>query len=194
MSKFILFLGRLIHLGKEGLRAVWTRVSPALARLYFLLAAAAKKYLTTPARKVGFGGSVVLFLVLIFSVISGAPRHIAVSDKGMTWKDARAWCAARGGRLPLINNAKSLGKDVLKNRGTLKIDGVGRVKKGPGSRDWTTSWVHSRLPDGHYWTGTVVADGPGGSWGFSDSGGSDGGGVYVTNYVQGHTLRVVCVP
>ena len=134
-----------------------------------------------------------LFLcTLLTGVIAcGSDSFIAVSDEDMTWQDARAWCAARGGRLPLINNAESLGLDVLERRGTLRIDGVGKVNVGPGGpRDWTTSWDYRRLPGYLYWTGTAYTDSPGYSWYFYDYDGY----VDVHHYDQGYTSRVVCVP
>ena len=134
-----------------------------------------------------------LFLcTLLTGVIAcGSDSYIAVSDEGMTWQDARDWCAARGGRLPLINNAESLGENVLNRRGTLRIDGVGKVNVGPESRDWTTSWDYRRLPGFIYWTGTVDAVNPGSSWRFS----GNGGYVHlISNFPQGYAIQVVCVP
>ena len=120
-----------------------------------------------------------------------SPRYIAVSDAEMTWHQARDWCAARGGRLPLINNAESLGRDVVfGTKGTVTIDGVGRVNVGPIREEFTTSWDDTGLPGSYYWTGTVNADSPGLSWHFIN----DDIYVYVYYYGQGDVLRVVCVP
>ena len=121
------------------------------------------------------------------------PRYIAVSSVNMTmtWQEARDWCSARGGRLPLINNAESLGRHMIfETKGVVTIDGVGRVNTGPAIDDFTTSWDDAGLPGAYYWTGTEYADLPGSSWYLYDSGGL----VNISNYGQGYALRAVCVP
>jgi hypothetical protein len=75
---------------------------------------------------------------------------IALAPKKMTWKDAQAYCSRKGGKLPLINNAASLESSASVNVFEFFIDGFG--KRG-------SLWPDD-LPEGSYWTGTVVTEDP----------------------------------
>jgi hypothetical protein len=104
---------------------------------------------------------------------------IALSDTEMPWAEAKAWCAARGGRLPLINGANALSNVD----DTAIIDGFGKVG---------TAWSPIGLPRGYYWSGTEYSDYPGFSWSVNGY----GGGAYfnVYNDDKGFASRVACVP
>jgi hypothetical protein len=92
---------------------------------------------------------------------------IALSDTDMTWEEARAWCASRGGRLPLFDSK------------TATIDGFGKQEAA-----WPTG-----MPDYKYWVGTEA----GGSLSarivskFFDK-------VQVFDFFSEDSYRVVCVP
>ena len=102
---------------------------------------------------------------------------IAITPKEMNLRDAKKYCASKGGRLPLIGGKNSLASVP---KGT-SIDGFGAM----GAK-----WP-SGLPSDYYWTGTANADGPGLSWivyhddGYVNSSTPDG---------QNFQYRVVCVP
>jgi hypothetical protein len=59
----------------------------------------------------------------------------------MEWDEAMAWCAAKGGRLPLVNGVYSL---HISDREGFSLDGI-------DSRD---KWDKTRLPRVRHWTGT----------------------------------------
>jgi len=121
-----------------------------------------------------------------------SPRYSAVSDTEMTWQDAGDWCAARGGKLPLINGASSLPSPLPTP--SVSIDGVGTIDAtGSGSYyPSVTPWANTGpLPTGYYyWTGTADTDLPGFSWYFDNLGGDVG----VDSSDQSYGGRVVCVP
>jgi hypothetical protein len=120
-------------------------------------------------------------------------RFIALSEDKMPWEQAKDWCAAHGGRLPLINGASPLSlTDVwTKAPGTVSIDGIGEVDTGPNPVDFKTPWPSAELPGDHYWTGTEVSRYPGYPWFVFDNGGF----VFVDHIIgQRIDCRVVCVP
>jgi hypothetical protein len=102
---------------------------------------------------------------------------IALSDTRMPWAEAKAWCASKGGRLPLIDGKSALSRVS----DTATIDGFGK-------RD--TPWASTGLPGDRYWTGTEDSVYPGYLWVVVDGNGK----VYVLSYVQRNDCRVVCVP
>ena len=69
---------------------------------------------------------------------------LALSESGMTWANAQAYCQQQGGRLPLINNSSSWGRATLDN---ITIDGFGAL-----GDPWP-----SELQSAHYWTGTYYS-------------------------------------
>ena len=73
---------------------------------------------------------------------------VAMSDDKMTWEEAKAFCAQKGGKLPLIGGSEGFGKeagyDVRPKKGT-RVDGIG---------DLGDPWP-SKMPKGAYWTGTA---------------------------------------
>jgi hypothetical protein len=110
---------------------------------------------------------------------------IALAPKEMNWRDANAYCVSKGGKLPLINNATSLGsQDVL----NYYIDGFGER-----GNDWPIG-----LPYDSYWTGTVIPEDP--SWARVVVDQQPGPRYYHNvNVMTGvsdknHRARVVCVP
>jgi hypothetical protein len=120
-----------------------------------------------------------LFLPAVAGAADSLPAgFIASAPDKMTWSDAKAYCASRGGKLPLVGGSDSLLRDAIK-KGT-SIDGFGAVGA-PGP---------SGLPNDEYWTGTEGADRPGRAW--TASGGF--GNTRLSNADQGSTRRVVCVP
>jgi putative hemolysin len=132
-------------------------------------------------------------------------RYVAVSDTEMTWDEAKAWCAARGGRLPLINGASSLSSsDVVSSPGTVSIDGIGPVSmegttvdtmtRARPRSDFTTPWSSTGLPSNRYWTGTEYGSVSGNAWSVHDTG-LNGGTIYLGgNRKRDHPNRAVCVP
>ena len=68
---------------------------------------------------------------------------IAIAPDGMTWNEAKSFCASKGGLLPLIGGKNSDDFYNAIDEGT-PIDGFGSVG---------TKWP-SGLPDVNYWTGT----------------------------------------
>ena len=105
---------------------------------------------------------------------------IAIAPGKMNWKDAKAYCASKGGRLPLIG-----GKNKRPSQDTpsgTPVDGFGSV----GAK-WPSS-----LPSDYYWTGTENSRNPSYSWMVNDH--DDGGIVGVLYGNQSYPQRVVCVP
>jgi hypothetical protein len=139
-----------------------------------------KGRLRSLARLLVFGLTVTC---LLLPAVAGAADSLPVGfiasapDK-MTWSDAKAYCASKGGKLPLVGGSNSLLRDAIK-KGT-SIDGFGAVGA-PGP---------SGLPNDEYWTGTEGADRPGRAC--TASGGF--GNTRLSSADQGSTRRVVCVP
>jgi len=84
-----------------------------------------------------------------------AAGFIALSEAGMPWAEVKDWCAARGGRPPLVGGLDSF--DARDNytpfpaQGTL-IDGFG------AAMDY---WSSSGLDNIYFWTGTeIIYNGP----------------------------------
>ena len=120
---------------------------------------------------------------------TGGSYLTGVAGANMNWSNANAYCASHGGRLPRINNADSQTWDQIAAPGTAFIDSVGTIN----TSSWNTPWANTGLPGYGYWTGTVSADYPGGSWTL-DAGVGNGGVVHVYNYGLSIADRVVCVP
>jgi hypothetical protein len=110
---------------------------------------------------------------------------IALAPQKMNWRDANAYCASKGGKLPLINNAASLGS----------TDGFDYFIDGFGERG--SDWPDGLAYDG-YWTGTTVTEDPG--WVrvvYDDQPGPEYyRNVHVNTGVQAKNVKdhVVCVP
>ena len=123
-----------------------------------------------------------LIFSLCFSAVAFAaeklPPGFSASAPGeMKWSDAKAFCASKGGKLPLIGDKNKLpSKEVTAG---IPIDGFGsRGAKWP-----------SGLPDGRFWTGAERGN-AGDAWYVTDKEGN----VYVNSADQGNTFRVFCVP
>ena len=105
---------------------------------------------------------------------------IALSPNTMNWKDARAYCESKGGRLPLVNGRTSWNGD---RRGSASIEAFGAV----GS-PWP-SWLASDTP---YWTDTgstaggALADK---SWDVRNNGGH----VDVGSNSKNRSYPVICI-
>lgn len=98
---------------------------------------------------------------------------IAVSEKGMEWDKAKAFCEQKGGKLPLINGIAS-SKSIPKGAA---IDGFGT-----GGGPWPEG-----LPAGIYWLGTEHS--PRNSWAIG------GGKKSRVDYAgQSGDHRAACVP
>lgn len=109
---------------------------------------------------------------------------IAYSEKPMTWKEAKAYCARHGGKLPRVNNSDTWDGKNPPARGVI-IDGFGY-----GGR----SWGDVGVPSGTYWTGTVnphnLYHNP---WYVTDQGGY--GGIAIYNNDNSTSVHfVLCVP
>ena len=119
-------------------------------------------------------------------------RIIAISDSGMNWNAAKAWCQEKGGRLPLINGAASLSMEkankILISSGEIKVEGFGFIRIDYNFRRSTTPWP-SGLPHGLYWMGTVDSVHSDRSW-FVDG---QQGEIIVDLDIQGYPFRAVCV-
>ena len=117
---------------------------------------------------------------------------IAISDSGMNWNAAKAWCQHKGGRLPLINGAASLSSelamDLVISSGGLRVDGFGFIKGGKDISDWATPWP-SDLPIDHYWMGTADPDNSALPFYVVDVDGM----VIVGSNLENCDFRVVCV-
>ncbi|MDL2207639.1 hypothetical protein LJB82_02835 [Desulfovibrio sp. OttesenSCG-928-M16] len=111
---------------------------------------------------------------------------VALSESVMPWDDAKAFCAERGGKLPLIAGlSKWNGEKPPK--ANVPIAGFG--KEG-------LPWNTVGLPSGSYWTGTLDADDPNISWYFYEDGGNGKVSLDIVfnDASSGETNRVVCVP
>jgi hypothetical protein len=102
---------------------------------------------------------------------------IAFAPEPMSWKDAKAFCESKGGRLPLVNNSATYdGRSDVSS-----IDGFGSVgspwpKELPGGR-----------ADG-YWMGTTHERRDGELWFVVNDSGNV---ILITDEVP--SLRVLCV-
>ena len=105
---------------------------------------------------------------------------ITISESGMNWKDAVAFCRQHGGKLPRINNSDAWDGKNPPAKGIL-IEGFGYEYR---------PWQDVGLPYGFYWTGLAHPASPGNSWVI----GTYGGKVGISLYSQVSLLRVVCVP
>ena len=104
-------------------------------------------------------------------------QFIALSEREMTWDEAKAFCRQQGGRLPLIGGRNSLAGGMLPS-GT-PIDGFG---------SWGAPWP-SGLPSATYWAGTERTGDPDVSFVVADWHGKVG-----NNYAhQFRGSKVVCV-
>jgi TonB family protein len=80
----------------------------------------------------------------------------APSESLMTWADAKAYCASKGGRLPLINNSDSW---EIESRTVKNMDGF-------AYNQWPSGLPHDTF-GASFWTGTEVTNNPGKVWTFS---------------------------
>ena len=135
------------------------------------------------------GMASLLFAGVIFFVLTAQAgsdsRYIAVSDTEMNHSDAVKWCAAKGGRLPLVDGKSSSSYSEKK---TAFIDGIGSVNKKP----WNTPWSKTGLPEGLYWTGTASAVAPGPGYSLVVSGAK--GVVIIVSLPKSNSHRAFCVP
>jgi len=119
-----------------------------------------------------------------------AAGFIALAPDDMTWDDAKAYCASKGGRLPLIDGKKILSFSsntaafgIPKGTPIDGFDSVGANCPSGLSRSWM-----------HYWTGTEMSNFPDEGytvWTVPCTDGEQvslGGGNRVVSY------SVVCVP
>jgi len=123
-------------------------------------------------------------VVCVPSMAAAADRlpkgFTAMSESGMIWAEAKAFCRQHGGRLPLIGGTESLGSSDAYRQG-VSIDGFG-ARGSP--------WP-SGLPGTDFWTGTEYTTAlPDSSWGVSFVGGK----VNVGIGPQSLQFRAVCVP
>jgi len=111
-----------------------------------------------------------------------AAGFIAFAPNEMNWSDAKAYCASKGGQLPLIGGSDSL----TSAPNGAPVDGFGSVQ---------AKWP-SILPHGDYWTGTEGRSGGGNSVyvSFDHNDKNYAGWVEVVYGPQGRAHRVVCVP
>ena len=138
-----------------------------------------------------------LAVPVVASAASEVPAgFIALAPGKMNWKDAKAYCASKGGKLPLINGINGY-KRLLRDpapKGT-PIEGFGT--KG-------AKWPSS-LPYALYWTATKPSDHPDLVWlvgfggeGVNSNGVFDASRVYVDGFFgasqSNNKIRVVCVP
>jgi hypothetical protein len=101
---------------------------------------------------------------------------IALSDAEMTWEEAKAWCASKGGRLPRVDNSDS--SNTIES---VNIDGFGVAFDAP----WPAG-----LPGVNLWTGTEWSGGgPGAAWAVYNNNGQVG-----YSGAAGMSYRAVCVP
>jgi hypothetical protein len=75
-----------------------------------------------------------------------AAGFVAFAPGKMNWSEAQAYCASKGGKLPLVGGSKSSGAMQM----GMPVDGFG---------SWGAPWP-SGLPEGYYWTGTENSRGP----------------------------------
>jgi len=117
-----------------------------------------------------------LSLPAVTEAASSLPAgFIALAPGKMNLKNAKAYCASKGGRLPFIGGKNSCSSVP---KGT-PIDGLGAM----GAK-----WP-SGLPRDYYWTGTADSTYP---WiVYADEGSV---GASVPDGVENLTYRVVCVP
>ena len=82
-----------------------------------------------------------------------AAAALEASPNKMKWEDAKAYCASKGGRLPLIGGKQSItSASPLPDK--VLIDGFG-----PYMGPWPAG-----LPADSYWTGTELSDATGNAW------------------------------
>jgi hypothetical protein len=143
-----------------------------------------------------FASTLMFFLCLPLPALARDKRYIAVSDYVMYWPEAKAWCADRGGKLPLINKKGSLGKAAVQDPGTVAIEGLGTLNTGPRDGDFTTPWSTTGLQDAWYWTGTENSDRPDSLWvvGVVSGGGNASGNAVVSPVDKYRRNRAICVP
>jgi hypothetical protein len=104
---------------------------------------------------------------------------IALSPNTMNWRDARAFCESKGGRLPRVIGHRDWGG---RGRGSAAIEVFGAV----GS-----PWPSLLPSDRPYWTGTrSTVGGPDRQWDVR----SKDGRVDVGENSRNRSYRVVCVP
>ena len=98
----------------------------------------------------------ICFLVFSFIFSLGLPAmadaasdlpdgFIALSEPGISWDKAKAYCQQHGGRLPLIDDSESRGDDY--RTGPRGVDGFGLINKTP--------WPAGLDAEYDYWTGTA---------------------------------------
>ena len=85
-----------------------------------------------------------LFLPAMATAADELPDgFIALSETGMAWVDAKAWCQQQGGKLPLVNGKTRIPASHGIPSG-IPVDGFGFE-----GAEWP-----SGLPFGRYWLGT----------------------------------------
>ena len=102
---------------------------------------------------------------------------IALSPNTMNWKDAKAYCESRGGRLPGVIGRKAWNGD---GRGSAAIEVFGAV----GS-PWP-SWLRNDIP---FWTDTRSTNGPDRQWDVRNNGGR----VDVGSNSRNRSYPVICI-
>jgi len=130
-----------------------------------------------------FALTLICTLGLSVPVIAAEPLPAGVIAMSLdkTWQEAKAFCASKGGKLPLIGGKSKIASSKDIPPGT-PVAGFGSVKD---------KWP-SDLPGGMYWTGTERADRGGGvSWIIH---GDNKSGVAASNDYKTRAYRVVCVP
>jgi hypothetical protein len=100
----------------------------------------------------------------------------ALAPGKMTWSEAQAYCASKGGKLPLVGGSKSFSAPAM----GMSVDGFGSVG---------ATWP-SDVPAGYYWTGTENSRAPEQSVIVDVKRGNVNLGIGK----QKHAHSVVCVP
>ena len=111
------------------------------------------------------------------------PGFVAMSDRGMLYAEAKAFCEQKGGRLPRVNNT-----DVME-RADRRADGTPIEGFGVSGR----RWGEVGLPDVSYWTATTFSDRPNASQGIIGNGGVVGFGP-GWDHASSKEPHAICVP
>lgn len=121
---------------------------------------------------------IIMFSLALPVAASAAGDFVAQSPNPMSWSAAKNFCASKGGKLPLVNNAEVL-KDATKG---MPVDGFGAI----GDK-----WSAGVDGDKYYWLGTTPTPAPHKR---AYSVGTSRGITSVSESMSGGQNLVVCVP